>query len=150
MRPLSLTSMLCAGALVLLSDSCYAHGGSYAGPPDVVPPPSPGGGGGGRPSGPSGPTTGQPSGPTAPTPGGPATGTGPATGQPAAPTAPGMGGGRTTGSMPLTIDLSTWDLWWEFNKDSFLHLKDVVHRSGPETGSLEFWIGGTRRPASDT
>src|SRR5262245_1029345 len=110
MRPLSLTNMLCAGALVLLSDSSFAHGGSYAGPPDVVPPPSPGSGGG-RPSGPTGPTTGQPTGPTAPAPAGPATGnpTGPSTGHPT-PTAPGMGGGRTTGGMPLVVDLSTWDL----------------------------------------
>jgi len=60
-----------------------------------------------------------------------------------------MGGGRTTGGMPLTTDLSTWDLWWEFNKDSFLHLKDAVHRSGPETGSLEFYLG-TRRDAFET
>ena len=146
-----MTNMLCAGALVLLSNPSFAHGSSYTGPRDVVPPPSPGGGGGGRPSGPSGPTTGQPSGPTAPTPTGPATGTptGPSTGTPTAPTAPGMGGTRT-GGLPIGIDLSTWDLWWEFNKDSFLHLKDAVHRTGPETGSLDFWIGGTRRPAVDT
>jgi HEAT repeat protein len=139
--------MLCAGALVLLSNTSYAHGGSYAGPKDVVPP-SPGGGGGGR--GPTGPTTGQPGNPTAPTPTGPA-GTGPATGPTTGPTAPTPGGmgGRTTGSIPIGIDLSTWDLWWEFNKDSFLHLKDAVHRTGLETGSLDFWIG-PRQPTSDT
>jgi len=149
MRPLSLTNMLCAGALVLLSNPSFAHGGSYAGPPDVVPPSPGGGGGGGRPSGPSGPTTGNPSGPTAPAPSGPASGTptGPSTGQPT-PSGPGMTG-RTTGGIALTTDLSAWDLWWEFNKDSFLHLKDAVHRSGPETGSLEFYIG-KRMTAFDT
>lgn len=59
-------------------------------------------------------------------------------------------GGPRTGGLPIGIDLTTWDLWWEFNKDSFLLLKDAVHRNDPETGSLEHYLGPTRRPAHDT
>ncbi|HEX6812004.1 MAG TPA: HEAT repeat domain-containing protein [Planctomycetota bacterium] len=54
--------------------------------------------------------------------------------------------GTPTGGSPIGVDLSAWDLWWEFNKDSFLHLKEAVHRGSVETGSLEAYLGSTRRP----
>src|SRR5687767_1945970 len=51
----------------------------------------------------------------------------------------------------MDVDLSTWDFWWEFNKDSFLHLKRAVHGGGTVTGSDEFYLGrGLRFDARDT
>lgn len=137
-------SGLCAGLGALLADSGLAHGGQYRGPGDVVPP-NPGGGGG-RSGGPSGPTTGGPAGPSAPAPSGPATGgpAGPTTGGPAG---PGGSRGPQTGGRgaQLEDDLTTWDFWWEFNKDPFIRLKDAVQQGGAITGSDDFFLGHTRR-----
>lgn len=139
--------VLCAaGAFSLLSDQASAHGGIYRGPADTVPP-GPGGGGGRSPGNPTTPGTGAPvaPGPMSPT----APGTG---GAPPAPTGapmqPGGGGGAppgTGGGAPMEDDLTTWDFWWEFNKDSFLGLKDAVDGGGPITGDDEIWLGATRR-----
>ena len=138
--------LFAAGALTLLTTYAEAHGGNYRGPPDVVPP-GPGGGGGGR--GGPGPTTGGPAEPSAPRPGGP---TAPGTGGVPGPTTPGSGpsgGGATApvtgGSAPPETDVTTWDVWWEFNKDSFLSLKDAVDAGGPITGDEFFHLGNTRR-----
>ncbi len=143
MRTQRVTSILCAGAIMLLSDVGFAHGGQYRGPPDIVPP-SPNGGGG---HGPSGPTTGSPGQPTAPAPTGPTTPGGghPTTGGGTGPS--GRPGSPTTGarSGPIDSDLTTWDRWWEFNKDPFLRLKDAVHQGGPVTGDVEYYLGSTRR-----
>jgi HEAT repeat protein len=145
MKKLVLSGLCCAGLIALLPDVGRAHGGQYRGPGDVVPP-SPGGGGG-RPAGPAGPTTGGPAGPSAPAPGGPATGgpAGPTTGGPAGPAG---GRGPTTGGRrgtQIDEDLTTWNYWWEFNKDPFIRLRDTVLSGGPMTGSDDFYLGATRR-----
>lgn len=145
MKKLVLSGLCCAGLIALLPDVGRAHGGQYRGPGDVVPP-SPGGGGG-RPAGPAGPTTGGPAGPSAPAPGGPATGgpAGPTTGGPAGPAG---GRGPTTGGRrgaQIDEDLTTWNFWWEFNKDPFIRLRDTVLSGGPQTGSDDFYLGATRR-----
>ena len=143
MKKFVLSGLCCAGLVALLPETASAHGGSYRGPGDVVPP-SPGGGG--KSGGPSGPTTGGPAGPSAPAPSGPATGgpSGPSTGGPSGPAG---GRGPTTGGRGVQIDddLTSWDFWWEFNKDPFIRLKDAVQSGGPQTGSDDFYIGGTRR-----
>jgi len=143
MKKFVLSGLCCAGLLALLPETANAHGGQYRGPGDVVPP-SPGGGG--KSGGPAGPTTGGPAGPSAPAPSGPATGgpAGPSTGGPGA---PGGGRGPTTGGRGAQIedDLTTWNYWWEFNKDPFIRLKDAVQAGGPTTGSDDFYLGSTRR-----
>jgi HEAT repeat protein len=143
MKKLVLSGLCCAGLVALLPETASAHGGSYRGPGDVVPP-SPGGGG--KSGGPSGPTTGGPAGPSAPAPSGPATGgpSGPSTGGPSGPAG---GRGPTTGGRGAQIDddLTSWDFWWEFNKDPFIRLKDAVQSGGPQTGSDDFFLGPTRR-----
>jgi HEAT repeat protein len=143
MKKFVLSGLCCAGLIALLPETGHAHGGQYRGPGDVVPP-SPGGGG--KSGGPAGPTTGGPAGPSAPAPSGPATGgpAGPSTGGPAA---PGGGRGPTTGGRgaQLEDDLTTWNYWWEFNKDPFIRLKDAVNQGGPTTGSDDFYLGSTRR-----
>lgn len=123
--------------------------GGYSGPavpvPASPPPPSllP----------PAGPRTPGPAGPSAPQPSGPRTGAGIG---PSAPIpAPGTGGaGGLTGRVPdprtglpglrLDDDLTTWELWWEFNQDAF-----VRWRGGDDnyvqTGTDEFFLGPTRR-----
>jgi hypothetical protein len=143
------TTLLGAGVLALLIDVANAHGGDYRGPVDRVPP-SPGGARPG-PVGPRGPTTGgQPSSPTAPAPTAPGSG-GPTTG-PTTPSA-GIPGGRsqprTGGGYTLENDFGSWDLWWEFNKDSYLRLRDALASSGPITGDSErFFMGSTQRSDS--
>lgn len=138
MRAHSLAALFGACAFVLFDDRASAHGGMYRGPADTVPPAPVNGGRGG---GPSGPTTGGPSGPSAPGP------SGPTTGGPRGPSTGGGGGGGggargpRTGGIELEPDLSTWHYWWEFNKDSYLQLKDAVHRSGPSSNRREIYLG---------
>ncbi len=148
MRTRALDGLLTAGVLVTLSSFCHAHGGQYIGPGDVVPPGGGGGHGGSTPPGPPDPTTGVPTGPRAPAPGGrTGGGTGGSTGG-TTPPSPGQTGGTTGRGVQLDPDLTEWTFWWEFNKDAFLRLKDAVHQDSPETGSLEFYTGATRRRLS--
>jgi HEAT repeat protein len=133
-------------AMTLSSTPLFAHGGVYRGPKDVVPPVG-NGGRTGRPSGPTnppGPTTGVPRAPTASTPTGPAT---PRTGSPRGPGGRGTTGPITRG-IQLTADLSTWRYWWEFNKHSYIGLREAIHQSGPITGSDVFWLGPRNLPPS--
>ena len=142
MRTTPLPGLRTAGALLLLTSLCFAHGGKYSGPGDVVPP----GGGGGRGGGPpTGPTTGEPAGPSAPAPGYPSgRGTGGSTGGGGRGQPPGPPGTTGRGGMALEPDLTEWTFWWEFNKDAYLRLEDAVF-DGAETGSLGFYLGRKER-----
>lgn len=138
MKKLFLACIGCAGLFALLPEAVRAHGGQYRGPEDVVPP-APGGGRGAPGSG------GGIGGPQ--TPGG----HGPAVPSPATPgTAGGRGGARGGGpgtgprGYALAPDLSTWEYWWEFNKDAYLNLKEAVHRGGVVSGGFEYWLGKDR------
>jgi HEAT repeat protein len=63
---------------------------------------------------------------------------------------PGTGGavpaGPTTpdpNSIPVSAtDPTSWQFWWEFNKDQFLRLKEAVRSPGPIVGSDEFFMSG--------
>lgn len=160
-----------------LASVLYAHGGSYTppgttpvgggyrGPGDTVPGGAGGGGPTGGSTGPSAPApggsgrTGAPTGPSAPAPGAPSgppanapppvTGgpTGPSAAPPG-PSAPAGAPGPTTGrGFALEIDTTTWDYWWEFNKDPYLQLR-VARRVPVQTGSDDFYLGATRRAAA--
>ena len=146
MKNILLSGLTLAAFAAMLPETAHAHGGQYRGPGDVVPP---GPGGGGNTGRPSGPTTGGPSGPTSGGPAGPATGgpAGPSTGGPAG---PGGRPGPTTGGRgaQLTDDLTTWNFWWEFNKDPFIRLRDAVMQGGPKTGSDDFYLGSTRKSSA--
>jgi len=140
------------GLLALVSAPLLAHGGKYMGPGDTVPP-APGGGGGGRGATPDGPGGGRP---TTPGGGGPVLpGGGPAggeTGRPVGPTGVPPAGGLTGprgGALPE--DLTTWDQWWEFNKDPYIRLRDAVLAGGVSTGDDgDFPVGSTVRPNDNT
>jgi HEAT repeat protein len=51
--------------------------------------------------------------------------------------------GPVTGGRPDITDDSSWEVWWEFNKDSFLLLRAAVHQ-GVVSGSDEFFLGTKR------
>lgn len=116
-----LTTLIVLAASIGLASELSAHGGTYKGPGDTVPP---GGGGASTPAPPSTPsspsTPSTPSSPSTPsTPNTPNTPSTPST--PAGPNSP------TTGQQADSTDLSTWQFWWEFNKDRFLNLRAKVH-----------------------
>jgi len=61
---------------------------------------------------------------------GPGTGVGPGG---SAPTTPAPSGGGN--------ELCDWSVWWSFNRDPFLELKEAVQRAGTTTGSEDFYLG---------
>lgn len=105
--PRTLFAVLCLSAAVL------AHGGRYRGPGWGVPPP------GTAPS--PVPGTGGPPGPTAPT-------------TPRGPALPRGAGVPTTGLPPMSPDTTTWQVWWEFNKEPLL---------GPRRRATDFAVSGS-------
>lgn len=113
-----------------------AHGGQYRGPaPPMVPANQPPGMGGRPKNGPTTPRlpavpkTGVPSGPT--TPGG---------GQPGAGPVP----GATTGGGDFEPDGTSWETWWEINKDPFVRPR-IALAAATISGSDDFYLG-PRRP----
>lgn len=113
------------------------------------------------PSGPSSPGGSGPSTPAPPPPTAPG-GAGPSTGSPAAPTAPGGGGPARrpapTPDGPVTpkvadsstqtgvIDTSTWQYWWDNNKDQYLNLRRRVRTGGPSTPVGDGMVFGGNEP----
>ncbi len=50
--------------------------------------------------------------------------------------------GPTTGSRPIATSGSTgWQLWWEYNKDPYLRLKEAVHSPDAVTDDDQFYLG---------
>lgn len=45
--------------------------------------------------------------------------------------------------MPVASDATSWEIWWEFNKEPLLERRH--HDDGPETGSADFFLGQVRR-----
>jgi HEAT repeat protein len=131
-----LTTLLVLAASLGLSAQLSAHGGTYKGPGDTVPP---GGGGASTPTPPSTPATpGAPSTPSTPgTPGTPNTPNTPST----PPSAPGGASAPTTGGQADQTDLSTWQFWWEFNKDRFLNLRAKIHSGDSQTDGVGVLTG---------
>jgi HEAT repeat protein len=131
------------GGVLLLTGPSYGHGGQYRGPGDVVPPQA------GSPGGPSGPVTpGGPSGPS--TPGGPQT--------PSTPNAPATPGGPTGGpasgpttnpGMDISAPLTSWNFWWEFNRERYLNLKRKISEVQSTTDSDEFYLGILNKTSKD-
>ncbi len=129
----TLRSVLCtvlAAGFALTPDARAIHGA-------VFPPPGGGDGGGSgvpqAPPAPSPPAPGPPApGPAPAGPKGPATGPGPIPG--AVPTwTPGNQSPFATGG-ELGLEPTSWQLWWRYNRDSFLDLKTRVESMHPSTG----------------
>ncbi|HEX9795017.1 MAG TPA: HEAT repeat domain-containing protein [Planctomycetota bacterium] len=126
---------LALAASFLLAGELSAHGGTYRGPGDTVPP---SGGGAATPTAPTAPTT--PSAPSSPT-------TPSAPGAPATPTTPAAAPATTTTTPPAVTgtsagpDLTTWEFWWEFNKEPYLNLKAKVQGAESTTGEGDLLLG---------
>lgn len=122
---------------VCLVTPLWAHGGQYRGPapvPVAIPMPR-------VPAGPppGGPKTGGPL-PPAAAPRPPALPGPPAVPPGAAPVTPGPG-------PDTTLDLTRWDLWWEFNKDPFVQRR--AFEGGPISGSDDYYLGHRRAGVHD-
>jgi len=51
----------------------------------------------------------------------------------------------------FVCDDTTWEQWWEFNKDPYLRLRDAVRSGGLSTGDDgDFPVGATLRPSDHT
>ena len=112
------------------------HGGNYVPPPpyegpgDLVPTggaaaPGVGGSAGATPGGAR----------RSPVPNGPGT-PGPATPQPA-----GSPSGPTTPDDSLSLDWTSWELWWQYNRHPYLRLQEHLEEGGVVTGSDDFFLG---------
>lgn len=110
----------------------FAHGGAIGGPssPPAAPPPSTP-----APSGWGNPRTPPPPGPSGPrAPSGPQSGgsTGVPSPVPGGGTRSGVG--ARSGFFDPAADLSRWEVWWDFNKHSYLDLRRALFSGGPATG----------------
>ncbi len=56
--------------------------------------------------------------------------------------------GPVTGVGSTLGNFNSWQVWWEFNKDPFIRLKDAIHSREATTGSDEYFMGPTRRVSS--
>ena len=128
----------------VLADPGPPQGGRYSPPGDCVPP-NTGEGQGGSEGGASGvPDPGQAGGVAPP---GPRAPVGPAIAGPSRRGRP--GGNLASGAARKRTRASTgsdrWELWWEFNNDAFLELKDRLNLTTPLTGSSGFLVGRGRK-----
>lgn len=135
-------AVLLAACALLVSiatrDLAGAHGGVYRGPGDSRPPgDSSGGAGSGAPSSPGSAGSGGKSAPKGP---GPSSGSG----------ASGPSRPRSRPGASSAVDLTTWELWWGFNKEPYLNLKASIHSSALLSGSDDYFLGRQdRRQARD-
>src|SRR5262249_8503101 len=76
---------------------------------------------------------------------------GPATPGPAAPTGPAGGKGPTTPrGIHIEDDATSWEFWWELNKDPYIGLKEAVRMGLVQSGSDEDWLRRARFAARDS
>lgn len=55
---------------------------------------------------------------------------------------PGGGGaGPSTPLGPGGAAITDWDVWWTFNRDPYLRLKEAIHSTTASTGSDDFFLG---------
>ena len=135
-NPTASRLLACAAALCVASPPGHAHGGQYRGPGEVVPPSSTSGSTDGS-SG-SGAARG-----TKGTAGSPGGNLGGVTGG-SSPAGAARSVGYTNRGIPLEDDLTRWQYWWEFRKDSYLALKSAVQVSAIQPGTPEALLGPTR------
>jgi HEAT repeat protein len=131
-----IAAALLASGFLCLSPIASPHGGTYRGPGDTVPPAAGGGGGSGSGSPPvtGQPGSGDPNGPGSGPIGGPGTpNNGPVAG-------PGKGSPSSSPTAAAFV-LDEWSYWWEFNKASYLNLRDTLNRAKSTTGDVGWFTG---------
>ena len=135
-----LIAVACCG--LLLSPTALGHGGTYRGPGDIVPPGGLGGGPGGGSAPPTPPSPGQPG----PGPNKPGPGVTPGQG----PVGVGPGPGPAATADVQLEDHDQWSYWWEFNKHSYLNLRERLADARVRTGSEGWYLGrNTRAQTTD-
>ena len=138
MRHSVLIAPLVVCALALAAPRAAAHGGQYPAPADA--------GAGGLSSGGSGAPPTNPQGANAPNVGSPSAGVG---------SGPDSGGrvgkngrGQPRTGFELQNQTSSWELWWEANKDKYLDLRDRPFAGPQSRGVLKHMTGFGRHDAS--
>ncbi len=53
----------------------------------------------------------------------------------------GGGGGPSTPLGPGGAAVTDWDVWWTFNRDPYLRLKEAIHSPSASTGNDDFFLG---------
>lgn len=123
-RPLLLPCCLFAA----LCGEAIAHGGQYRGPGDVRPPSS------------SSTTSTSPSSSSQGSAASAAGSSSSSTTAASAPSSPNAASSGVAGAMrgaALDADLTRWEFWWEFGKDPYLRLRDVVDGRVPATNDAD-------------
>lgn len=129
----------CLG-LLLTALPLAAHGANFP-PPPATPPWNGPTGDGGPTRGPRSPGGGS-TGPASPLPPG-STSPGPSS--------PGSPGGSAAASSPGAegLDFASWHLWWEFNKEPFLALKEHLYTTEIQSGTGGFYLGDGVEPQGE-
>lgn len=124
------------GWLLALATQCgtavLAHGGAYRGPTELIPSSSSSSSGGSSTTN-SGPNSAGTSGTGSST-------AGASTAGPATPAGLGAKGPIRRG-MLVAGDPTRWIYWWEFHKDSILHVREAIDRSDLAPGADDFLLG---------
>lgn len=132
-KPLML-AILAVIAIWITCDAADGHGGQYRGPSDGSPnlgaPPPPDSGSGSS-SGTSAPSTPSPATPGLSTGGGRVRVRG--------------GSGMQRKRYSASMGFERWEFWWEYNKDSYLDLKDKIYGSDNVVGTASFLVGKSRK-----
>ncbi len=118
------------------TDLSFGHGGQYRGPggsDGFSPPPPPDQGSSGSSSATGGPTVPTPS---TSLPGGSVSGGG---------RTRSGGGGMQRKRYSASFGLERWEFWWEYNKDSYLNLKNQLFAGDRVLGTASFLIGQSRK-----
>ncbi|MFT7670295.1 MAG: HEAT repeat protein [Planctomycetota bacterium] len=60
---------------------------------------------------------------------------------------PGGGGGPSSGGGGGSAAAVDWRVWWSFNRDGYMRVKDAVHRAPSTTGDNDFYAGKGKKSA---
>ncbi len=122
-----------AALLLLLSGHAFGHGGQYRGPGEFQPPNTGDQGSNGTSGTASGPAG--PQGPSVASPGG---------SQGMRTNRRGGAGGLQRKRWSASQGFERWEFWWEYNKDTYLNLKQKLFGDDKVKGTASFFVG--RRP----
>jgi HEAT repeat protein len=136
MKRMATILFLIAAWIVAVNGLCFAHGGQYRGPGESAPPnlggPPAGSGGAGSSAGPT-------SGPTSPSVASPGSSSG------SSRVARGGAGGLQRKRYSAGQGFERWEFWWEYNKDSFLNLRNQLYADNRIRGTASFLVGKSRK-----
>lgn len=68
---------------------------------------------------------------------------------PASPTVVPQASAASTNATTTGPDVTSWEYWWNYNKDGYLALKSHLHQVDPTTGADEFFLGHGKNTYKD-